>query len=195
MRAVALLRGRGAISTALEYLSTANPGQQANALEVIETIGDHTVVGPLLALWEPGRSHDPEHDWPDKVLQHPDDWIRTCAAWAGAGTIGPDRASREGGSMTETLMTLPLVERVLSLRRVPLFSDLPPQDLVPIASIATEHSYADADTIAEQGEPGDEMHIIVTGYVMVILREPSGHQRVLAVRSAGDMIGERKSVV
>ena len=92
--------------------------------------------------------------------------------------------------MTETMTTLPLMERVLFLRRVPLFSDLPPQDLRPIAAIATEQSYADADTIAEQGAPGDAMHIIVSGYVMVILREPNGHQRVIAVRSESDVIGE-----
>ena len=42
--------------------------------------------------------------------------------------------------MTETLATLPLMERVLFLRRVPLFTDLPPQDLVPIASIASEQA-------------------------------------------------------
>ena len=92
--------------------------------------------------------------------------------------------------MTETLATLPLMERVMFLRRVPLFTDLSPQDLVPIATIASEQSYGDADTIAEQGERGDEMHIIVSGYVMVILRERSGHQQVLAVRSTGDVIGE-----
>ena len=92
--------------------------------------------------------------------------------------------------MTETLTTLPVMDRVLFLRRVPLFADLPPQDLMPIAAIASEHSFGDADTIAEQDEPGDEMHIIVSGYVMVILREPGGHQQVLAVRSAGDVIGE-----
>ena len=34
------------------------------------------------------------------------------------------------------------------------------------------------------------MHIIVNGYVMAILREADGHQQVLAVRSAGDVIGE-----
>ena len=92
--------------------------------------------------------------------------------------------------MTETLTTLPLMERVLFLRRVALFAELPPQDLAPIAAIASERSYADADTIAEQDEPGDEMHIIVSGYVMVILRQPGGHQQVLAVRSAGEVIGE-----
>ena len=197
IRAAALLRDGGEISTALESLEGDDPAQRANALEVIETIGDHDLVRPLLALWEPGRTTDAYSDWRDRLVRDPDDWIRTCAAWAtrSATRAGDDRTStnpttHEGGSVTETLATLPLMERVLFLRRVPLFSDLPPQDLVPIATMASEHSYADADTIAEQGEPGDEMHIIVAGYVMVIVREPSGHQQVLAVRAAGDVIGE-----
>jgi HEAT repeat protein len=188
IRAVALLHDRGAISFALESLSGADRTQWANALEVIETVADHDLVRPLLPLWEPGRSQDAPRDWRDRVLRHPDDWIRTCAAWATAAATAP--TTTQGGEMTETLTTLPIVERVLFLRRVPLFADLSPQDLVPIATIASEHSFVDADTIAEQGEPGDEMHIIVTGYVMVILREPDDHQQVLAVRSSGDVIGE-----
>jgi hypothetical protein len=197
IRAAALLREGGAISTALESLEGDDPAQRANALEVIETIGDHNLVRPLLALWEPGSTTDPFLDWRERLVRDPDDWIRTCAAWAtgsatiaGAGSASTNPTTLEGGSVTETLATLPLMERVLFLRRVPLFSDLPPQDLVPIATIASEHSYGDADTIADQGEPGDEMHIIVAGYVMVIVREPNGHQQVLAVRAAGDVIGE-----
>jgi HEAT repeat protein len=192
IRAVALLEGRGGISTALESLTADDPAQRANALEVIETMGDHELVRPLLALWESTHLTDGDPDWRERLLHDPDDWIRACADWA----TGPptetttDHTTDQGGSVTETLATLPLMERVLFLRRVPLFSDLPPQDLVPIATIASEQSYADADTIAEQGEPGDEMHIIVSGYVMVILREDTGHQQVLAVRATGDVIGE-----
>ena len=197
IRALALLRDTGAISIALENLSGADAAQRANALEVIETIGDRELVRPLLALWEPERSHDLEHDWRERALHHPDDWIRACAEWAAEGVTagageGPVEEAEEGkgDEMTETLTTLPVMDRVLFLRRVPLFADLPPQDLMPIAAIASEQSFADADTIAEQDEPGDEMHIIVSGYVMVILREHGGHQQVLAVRSAGDVIGE-----
>jgi CRP/FNR family transcriptional regulator, cyclic AMP receptor protein len=197
IRAVALLRDSGAISIALENLSETDAAQRANALEVIETIGDRDLVRPLLALWEPERSHHLEDDWRERALHHPDDWIRACAEWAAeASTEEAKDEAKEGakdegdGKMTETLSTLPVMDRVLFLRRVPLFADLPPQDLMPIAAIASEHSFADADTIAEQGEPGDEMHIIVSGYVMVILRQPDGHQQVLAVRSAGDVIGE-----
>ena len=210
IRAAALLRGGGAIATALESLTADDPAQRANALEVIETMGDHELMRPLLALWESGREAAGYPDWRERLLRDSDEWIRTCAAWAteplggtaaDASTTDPrtdvphgadgSEAEDEGGvPVTETLATLPLMERVLFLRRVPLFTDLSPQDLVPIASIASEQSFADADTIAEQGEPGDEMHIIVSGYVLVILREPGGHQQVLAVRAAGDVIGE-----
>jgi HEAT repeat protein len=202
IRAAALLGGRGAITTAIDSLTAPDPAQRANALEVIETLGDHELVRPLLALWEPAPLSTKHADWRERLLRDPDDWIRSCAGWAteheggmtgvdpGSTPATTDHTTDRGGSVTETLATLPLMERVLFLRRVPLFSDLPPQDLVPIATLASEQSYADADTIAEQGDPGDEMHIIVSGYVMVILREPSGHQQVLAVRATGDVIGE-----
>jgi cyclic nucleotide-binding protein len=191
IRAVALLRETAAIAIALENLSGADAAQRANALEVIDTMGERDLVRPLLALWEPERSRTLDEDWRERALHHPDDWIRSSAAWALEAADAETRAEkREGEEMTETLATLPVMDRVLFLRRVPLFADLPPQDLLPIAAIASEHSFADADTIAEQDEPGDEMHIIVSGYVMVILRQPDGHQQVLAVRSAGDVIGE-----
>jgi HEAT repeat protein len=188
IRSIALLGDRGSISTALENLSAGDPAQRANALEVIETLGDQELVRPLLALWDRERTQERDEDWRAHVARDPDGWIRACAAWAtGAGR---DTGEERGGTMTETLATMPVMERVLFLRRVPLFTDLPPQDLKPIASIATEHSFADADTIAEQGDTGDEMHVIVSGYVIVIVREPGGHQEVIAVRSEGDVIGE-----
>jgi len=70
-----------------------------------------------------------------------------------------------------------------------LFADLPPQDLRPIAEVATEHSFDDGDAIAGQGETGDQMHVIVSGHVLVVVDE-SGATRTLAVRTEGDVIGE-----
>jgi HEAT repeat protein len=196
VRAVSLLGHGHELSVAIESLSSPDPAQRANAIEVIETVGEHEVVRPLLALWEPGRVGRPDPGWREALLRDDDPWIRACAAWAlgGADRTAGRAASGAAGdtpwTMGEALATVPLLERVVVLRSVPLFAGLPPQDLKPIAAIATERRYEDADTIAEQGDPGDEMHIIVEGYVMVILREPGGHRRVLAVRSAGDVIGE-----
>jgi HEAT repeat protein len=183
IRAIAVLGDRRAIATAIENLSVDDLAQRANALEVLETVGDHELVRPLIRLWESARTLGTVDDWREQLLRDPDDWIRTCARWAIA-----DRD--EGGKVTETLTTVPLMERVMFLRRVPLFAGLPPHDLKPIASIATEHSFGDRHTIAEQGAQGDEMHIIVSGYVLVIHEEPEGTRRTLAVRSEGDVIGE-----
>jgi CRP/FNR family cyclic AMP-dependent transcriptional regulator len=91
--------------------------------------------------------------------------------------------------MTETLTTLSLMERVLVLRKVPLFTTLAPHDLEPIASIAREQAFAAGDTIAEQGEDGVEMHIIVSGGVSVTTGT-GDEARVVATRSSGDVVGE-----
>ena len=92
--------------------------------------------------------------------------------------------------MTRTLTTLPLMERVMFLRRVPLFVDLPPPDLKPIAMIAEEDAFPDGETIAEQGEPGDAMHIIVSGEVSIVLSGGQRAEQSLAVRMPGEVIGE-----
>jgi CRP/FNR family cyclic AMP-dependent transcriptional regulator len=88
-------------------------------------------------------------------------------------------------NQTRTETTIPLVERVVFLRKAPLFAALPPQDLQPIAEVAEEHLFADGDMIAAEGEPGDTAYVIVDGEVDVI-----AGGRMLAVRRTGDVIGE-----
>jgi len=89
--------------------------------------------------------------------------------------------------MTHTLTTtVPLVDRVILLRKVPLFAPLPPQDLQPIAAVAEEQVASEGEILAERGESGDTMYVIVDGEVQVV--GPDGQE--LAVRGVGDFIGE-----
>jgi HEAT repeat protein len=179
LRAAALMGDRNALSVAIENVSVTDPAQRANALEVIETVGEPELVRPLLGLWDGAPTTGSDRESLERLADDPDDWIRACAEFA--------LPAREGGSMTRTLTTLPLMERVLFLRKVPLFADLPPSDLRPIASIAEEDAFADGETLATEGEPGDAMHIIVSGEVLV--RRGAGGQS-LAVRGPGEVIGE-----
>jgi HEAT repeat protein len=179
LRAAALLGDRTAISVALENISVTDPAQRANALEVIEAVGDSELVRPLLALWDAPPPRGSDNESIERLRDDSDDWIRACAELVLAG---------QGGAMTRTLTTLPLMERVMFLRKVPLFSDLPPPDLQPIASIAEEDAFADGETIAEQGEAGESMHIIVSGEVVVSRGQMPAQP--LAVRVPGDVIGE-----
>lgn len=92
--------------------------------------------------------------------------------------------------MDPDVRTLSAMERVLFLRDVPLFADLPPADLKHVADVAEERAFADGDAIAVEGEPGDDMYVIVAGTVRVLHQVPGVGEHELARRSTGDAIGE-----
>ena len=181
LRAAAMLGGGAELRVAIDNLSVTDTGQRANALEVIESVSDRELVRPLLTMWEGGATSPiGRGDALALLAADPDEWIRSCAALV---------TSSQGGSMTQTLTTLSLMERVLFLRKVPLFSMLAPPDLEPIASIAREQAFAPGDLLATRGEDGVEMHIIVSGDVSVTTGAgDDGH--VVATRSSGDAVGE-----
>jgi hypothetical protein len=169
------------MNVALENLSGTDPSQRANALEVIESVARRDLVRPLIRMWDGTPAGGDPQLAMDRLRTDPDDWIRACAEFATAP---------RGGPMTQTLTTLSPMERVLFLRKVPLFAELEPPDLRPIAEIAEEHAFEDGDTIVRQGDEGDEMFIIVSGEVSVAVRDGSGAERTVAVRSEGDVVGE-----
>jgi hypothetical protein len=155
--------------------------QLANALETLEAAGDSSFLRPLVALWEAGQpvgAPDRGGPWMEAVLDLEDELIRSCAELV--------RADGTGGDMARATGALSTVERMLFLRRVPLFADLAPIELEGVAAIAEERGYADGETIAEEGEVGEELHIVVDGVIRVV-REG---ERELARRSAGDVVGE-----
>ena len=89
----------------------------------------------------------------------------------------------------ETSATLSITERILSLRRVPLFSGLTPDDLKRLAAITGEHYFVDGDLIAGQDEPGDEMFLIISGKVKVVQKSGDG-DKMIALRGPGEYVGE-----
>ena len=90
----------------------------------------------------------------------------------------------------QTLSTLSLMERILFLKRVPLFANLPPAELKQVAAIADEHLFVDGEVIAQQGEPGDELYVIVSGEVRVLITTNGQQESELAVRGVGEYVGE-----
>jgi CRP-like cAMP-binding protein len=63
-------------------------------------------------------------------------------------------------------------------------------DLKHVAESATEHAYPDGELIAEQDERGDEMHIVVSGEIRVVLGTEREPQEEVARRQPGDYVGE-----
>jgi HEAT repeat protein len=177
--AATMLGGRRAeMETAIENLD-GPPQQVATALETLETAGDPKLVRPLLTFWEPAPSVAKE-DWLPAARSDHDEFIRRCADLV--------RARRQGGAVPSPVATLSVLERVLFLRKVPLFAELSPPDLERVAELVEERGYADGEVIASEGEMGDELHIVVEGTIRVV-QSGNDTEHELARRGTGDVVG------
>ncbi|HZD55680.1 MAG TPA: HEAT repeat domain-containing protein [Anaerolineales bacterium] len=213
LNAIALFGDREGIALAIENLDSNNMNQRANAIETLESLGQPEVVRPLLDLWESGERPEPSRsDWMQTLLDDPDPWLRACTAFIASDCVheakiqaqlatlahsDPDALVREsaanalnGGPKMETLATLSIMERILFLRKVPIFSHLPPADLKQIAEIAREQLFSQGQVIVRQGEPGYEMFIIVSGEVQVSVKPGDGEEIEIARRHPGEFVGE-----
>jgi HEAT repeat protein len=213
LRALSLLGDRESLMVVIENLQSRDAAQRANALEALESVREAALVRPLLKVWEtaaPARVEDAKLKILEAALEESEAWLRVCAVLAvGPGDSGSlrqklmqmaendsDAAVRvearralNGGSM-DTLATLSLMERILFLRRVPLFADLSPADLKQVAAIAGEQLFGDGELLAQQGELGDEMFVIVSGEVRVLIGGDGKPEAEVARRKAGDVVGE-----
>ena len=185
LRALSLTSTDGdAVRSAIESLDARDAGQVANALETIEATADGSLSRPILALWEPTErvlavgTDVGQDDWLERALADDDAFIAACAEAVVVERRGGDGTARTGTSM-------PLIERVLFLRRVPLFDELAPADLGAIAEVAQERSFTDGEVLASEGELGDELLIVASGAVRV---ETGGAE--IARRGRGEVVGE-----
>jgi CRP/FNR family transcriptional regulator, cyclic AMP receptor protein len=193
----------------VEDLASRDANLRANAVETLETMSEPEVVRPLLAVWEPQPAHRPGGAEVIRSLLTDDDpWIRACAAYAVGAfedgeligeveTLARDdpieyvresaRRTVEGASSVETVSSLSIMDRVLFLGRVPLFRELSPADLKLVAELMTENAYVDGTVMAEQGDPGDEMHVVISGDVRVLMGDSAAE---VARRGPGYIVGE-----
>ena len=180
----------------LENLFSADAEQRANAFEVLDAASDRAVTRPLLDVWDEASPAMDAETAVRSALADADPWVRACAVLAsarmGVGIVrevadDPDPLVRETAKLAamETLPTLPLLERAMFLRRVPLFAQLAPVDVKHVAEAATEQVFAHGSTICEQGDTGEELYVVVTGIISV---ERDGVP--VARRSPGDYVGE-----
>lgn len=81
------------------------------------------------------------------------------------------------------------VERMMALRSVPLFASLAPGELASLARASIERGFASGKTLCVEGEPGDEVFILLSGEVKV-LQSDGAEERVVGSEKAGGFIEE-----
>ncbi|MGZ8515059.1 MAG: Npt1/Npt2 family nucleotide transporter [Candidatus Limnocylindrales bacterium] len=166
-------------------LRSTDPEIRAQALEALDSIGDRRLRGAVVRLLDTdGGGHESDRGIVLRRLVDDDDrWI---------GTLAGRTIADEGGTvaMPETSRTTSEIDRMLTLRRVPLFQGLDPEDLQRIAATCLERDYATGESLVREGEIGDELIVIVEGSVRVVRTEPDGSERLIRRYEAGDHIGE-----
>lgn len=161
---------------------------RAQALEALDSLADRRISIALIPLLEggPTGAASPGQGGQAALQRMADDadpWIRAlvrrCIHDAGGGS-----------DMAGTERTLTDLDTMLLLRRVPLFEGLDPEDLQRIATTAVERTYAEGETVMQEGDHGDELVVIVTGSVRVVRQDPNGGERLIRHYEVGDHIGE-----
>ena len=75
------------------------------------------------------------------------------------------------------------------LKKVPLFANLPDDDLDRLCAVATEEYLPADEIIFTEGEIGEKAYVIMAGEID-ILKESGGRTVLLATRQSGEVIGE-----
>lgn len=166
-------------------LRSADPEIRAQALEALDSIGDRRLRGAVVRLLDADEAGGGVQRGAvlRRLVDDGDPWI---------GALARRTIADEGGTvaMPEPSRTMTEFDTMLTLRRVPLFEGLDPEDLQRIAATCFERDYPAGTALVREGEIGDELIVIVEGTVRVVKAEPDGAERLIRRYGAGDHIGE-----
>ncbi len=76
------------------------------------------------------------------------------------------------------------------LKSVPLFSQVPEEDVRAFASLTRERTYPKGSVILFEDDPGDALYLVAGGQVKVVLIGEDGREVILSVLGEGSFFGE-----
>jgi len=73
---------------------------------------------------------------------------------------------------------------------VPIFSSLNYEEMLEVATITTEKTFAKGEMIYLAGDKGEKLYVIHTGRVKISRLSPNGKEQVIRVLGPGEFMGE-----
>lgn len=77
-----------------------------------------------------------------------------------------------------------------TLKRIPLFSCLSPDELDQLQQVITEKQYKKNSVILMEDDSKNFMYVIYTGKIKVVRTSSEGKEQILVIRKKGDFFGE-----
>jgi HEAT repeat protein len=192
LQAMSDRRTESAMGVVRKGISSSDMETRSQAIEALESIGDRSVTRVLLPLLDsdPVKGSASAEDALIRLSDDFDPWLQRLARRA-LGERGHDHGPGVAGfEAVERRETLDMMERVMALQRVALFSGLDPEDLELIAGVTTEIYHEPGTRIYRQGERGEEMLVIVEGEAIVSMTVPGAAPREIHRYHAPDHVGE-----
>jgi HEAT repeat protein len=192
---LALIADPSAVRVVQVQLRRRRARDVAHAVEYLEHALDPELARLVVPFFEPrplrlrlaavGDDFDlPEESQRDPlaaILRRQDPHLRRCALWSYR-----DRAEREHAKALQgEIDMLPVIDRIHSLRRVPVFRELTAEDVTQVALITERVELPAGQIIFHKSDPGDVLYVVVDGRVAV--RDGA---RDIAHIGAGEFFGE-----
>jgi HEAT repeat protein len=183
-----------------------DPETNAQAVEALESVGDRSVLSVLIPLLEPGAddaARVTDRDSLEALAADFDPWLsglaircleRDFPGASGQGEVeatpeGPGDVASLGDMPPDRVDTLDAMGRILVLQRVPMFSELDPEDLMLVAGTTSEVHFDSDELVFTEGEPGNELLVIADG-TAVVSRVRNGQKSIIETFREGQYVGE-----
>ncbi|HEX6140630.1 MAG TPA: Crp/Fnr family transcriptional regulator [Candidatus Limnocylindria bacterium] len=88
------------------------------------------------------------------------------------------------------MTTLDQETAIRALRGCPLFAPCPEPVLADVGRRLRHRHFRRGEVIFHQGDPGDALHVIISGSVKIVLPSPEGEEAIIATLTEGDFFGE-----
>jgi HEAT repeat protein len=191
--AFALLRGLedpAVVRSVERALRLGAPRTRGKALEVLSNLGDRGSVNLLVLMLEDStveekiRNLHALHDLPDDLERALDADRRAFDVWI---RMGKDYYRKDGASDISQRDTM---ERLLLLRKIPLFSRLNLDQLEAINREMSESHYLRGEVVVREGEPGGELYLLLDGQIRAVTDYGTPDEVTLNVQDAPNHFGE-----
>ncbi|NUP07953.1 MAG: cyclic nucleotide-binding domain-containing protein [Polyangiaceae bacterium] len=149
-----------------------NGAARDNALELLETVLS-APLGAKAARFATQATSDAPADDDGGAPPALDGWLEKCRKY-------------DAGELPSSDPMASVLDRVLVLRDVPLFRALSGEDLYPVAEIATIEAFEPNVDVVRQGEPSDDLYVVVEGE-LTVLKDGVGVSALGPAQSFGEL--------
>lgn len=193
---LAVLEDRAVVRSVRRTLDRGSNRDRADALEVLSNLADRETSDQLALLLEAGPFREkiasatnffqPPRDLNEALrgINHAQDrWLRLAAG----AYITP---SSQHDTKSEHQNKVDLMQRLLALRKVPLFTELSLDRLEAIHQLMHESEYLRGECVVREGDVGDDLFVLLEGELEIYKSHGTADERLLSTLTPVGYMGE-----